>query len=87
MTPPPLLLAAFLAAGALALVPVARLRAAGWPGSFVAGYWAMLVALALLLVVARVGFRIVLPLLIVCYVAPIVVLRLRRRRGTVLPPR
>lgn len=88
MTPSPILLAAILAAGLLALLPVSRLRAAGWPTSFVASYWVALVALGLLLVVARAGFRIVLPLLVVGYLAPIIVLRLRRRRRPLsLPPR
>jgi hypothetical protein len=82
VTPPPILLGTFLVAGVLALVPVNRLRAAGWPPAFLAGYWLSLVALGLLLVVARVGFRIVLPLLIVGYLAPIIVLRLRRRRSS-----
>jgi pilus assembly protein TadC len=84
----PLVLATFLAAGVLALLPVSRLRAAGWPSSFLAAYWASLVALGLLLVVARAGFRIVLPLLVVGYVAPIIVVRVRRRgrRGEIVRP-
>jgi hypothetical protein len=84
----PLLIGTFLVAGALALLPVARLRAAGWPTSFLAAYWVALVALGLLLVVARAGFRILVPLLVVGYVAPIVIVRVRRRgrRGEILPP-
>jgi hypothetical protein len=82
VTPPPVLLAALLVVGVLALVPVSRLRTAGWPPLFLGGYWLSLVALGLLVVVARAGFRILLPLLLVGYLAPIIVLRLRRRRST-----
>ncbi|HEY3524325.1 MAG TPA: hypothetical protein VGK63_11545 [Candidatus Limnocylindrales bacterium] len=84
----PLVIAAFLVAGTLALLPIARLRAAGWPPAFLAAYWIALVALGLLAVVARAGFRIVLPLLVVGYLAPIIIVRLRRRgrRGRFLPP-
>jgi hypothetical protein len=87
VTPSPILLAALLVAGLLALLPVARLRAAGWPTSFVAAYWVGLVALALLLVVARAGIRVLVPLLIVGYLAPIVVLRLKGRIGTIIDRR
>jgi hypothetical protein len=87
VTPSPILLAALLVAGLLALLPVARLRAAGWPTSFVAAYWLGLVALALLLVVARAGIRVLVPLLIVGYLAPIVVLRLKGRIGTIIDRR
>ncbi len=84
----PLVLATFLVAGILALLPVARLRAAGWSPPFLAIYWVALVALALLAVTVRAGFRIVLPLIVIGYVAPIVIVRLRRRarRGIVIPP-
>ena len=84
----PLTIAAFLVAGMLALLPVSRLRAAGLSPTVLAAYWVALVALGLLAVVARAGFRIVLPLLVIGYVAPIVIVRVRRRarRGVVVPP-
>jgi hypothetical protein len=82
--PPPLLRATLLAAGVVALLPVARLQAAGWGPTGLALYWLALVGLALALVTLRGGLRILLPLLVVGYVAPIVIVRLRRRgrRGT-----
>ena len=88
MTPSPVLIVTILGAGLLALVPVARLRAAGWPTPFLGAYWLALVGLALGLAVSRVGLRIVVPLLIVLYVAPILVVRLRgARRGSVITRR
>jgi hypothetical protein len=84
VTPWPILLAAILVAGVLALLPVARLRAAGWPPVLLGAYWTGLVLLGLLLVVARAGTRIVVPLLLLGYLAPIIVPRLRRRTGTIV---
>jgi peptidoglycan/LPS O-acetylase OafA/YrhL len=76
---PPTLLAAFLVGGLLALVPVSRLRAADWPPSLLAAYWIGLVALSLA-AATGVGLRVALPILLVGYVAPIVVVRVRRAR-------
>jgi hypothetical protein len=87
VTPSPILLVALLVAGLLALVPVARLRADGWSPPVLAAYWLVLVGLGVALVVVRVGFRILLPLLIVGYVAPIVIVRIRRRRAPGSLPR
>jgi hypothetical protein len=84
VTPSPLLLATVFVAGVLALLPAARLRAAGWSGSAAGAYWLALVGLAVVLVVERAGFRLLLPLLLVGYLAPIVVVRLRRRFGTIV---
>jgi len=84
VTPPPLLLVTLLVAGVLALLPVSRLRAAGWSPAVAGLYWLALVGLALLLVETRLGLRIVLPLVLVGYLAPIVVVRVRRRFGTLV---
>ncbi len=85
MIPSPVLLALLLGAGLVALVPALRLRDAGWPPSLVAVYWLALVALAVLVVETGIGARVVLPVLLVAFVAPIVVLRIRKRsRGTIV---
>src|SRR6188472_4153356 len=68
----PAFLLVFLLAGMLALIPVWRLRAAGWPTRWLVGAWvtyglAILVAMRF----AAAG-RFVIPILVVAFIAPFV---------------
>jgi hypothetical protein len=81
----------FLLAGLLALVPVWRLRAAGWPTAWVLGSW-ITYGVAILIVMRYAALtKFVLPLLVIAYVAPFVAgpERLARVLGTrrAEPPR
>ena len=69
----PALILVFLLAGLLALLPVWRLRAAGWPPAWLFASW--LAYGVLILVVMRFAgvTRFVLPILVVGYIAPFVV--------------
>lgn len=88
---PPALLLAVLVAGLIALIPVWRLQRAGWPQRWLAALWIAL-TLALLLVVQlpSVG-RLLVPLVVLAFLAPFVasperLTRLLRRepRGVVI---
>lgn len=83
---PPTILAAVVVGGILALVPVARLRAAEWPVSLLGAYWLVLVVLAVALA-AGFALRIVAPILLVAWIAPILIVRVRRRRSEVITRR
>lgn len=68
----PALLLTFLVAGLLALLPVWRLHRAGWPSSWLAAAW-FVFALGIFVGVRFPGpFRLLLPILILLYVAPFV---------------
>ncbi len=68
----PALLLTFLVAGLLALLPVWRLHRAGWPTSWLACAWTVF-ALGIFIGVRFPGpFRLLLPILILLYVAPFV---------------
>ncbi len=68
----PALLLTFLVAGLLALLPVWRLHRAGWPPSWLATAWIVFV-LGIFVGVRFPGpFRLLLPILILLYVAPFV---------------
>ncbi len=88
---PAAVLLVFLLAGLLALVPVWRLRVAGWPAGWLAASWATYGVLILLVMRFVTVSRFLLPILVVLYVAPFVAgpERLARllRRGRTDPPR
>jgi hypothetical protein len=68
----PTLLLTFLVAGLLALLPVWRLHRAGWPSRWLATAW-IVYALGIFVGVRFPGaFRLVLPILVLLYVAPFV---------------
>jgi hypothetical protein len=68
----PALLLTFLVAGLLALLPVWRLNRAGWPMGWLTSAW-VLFALGIFVGVRFPGpFRLILPILILLYVAPFV---------------
>ena len=68
----PALLLTFLVAGLLALLPVWRLHRAGWPSTWLATAWIVFV-LGIFVGVRFPGpFRLLLPILILLYVAPFV---------------
>ena len=69
---PAALILVVLLAGLLALVPVWRLRVAGWPPAWLFASW-VTYAVLILVVMRFVGItRFVLPVLVVLYVAPFV---------------
>ncbi len=86
----PALLLFVLVAGLLALLPVWRLRAAGWPASWLVTAW-IVYGLAILTAVRLPGAtRFLVPILVLAYVAPFVAgpERLTRvLRGRSEPPR
>ena len=57
---------------ALALIPTRRLFLAGWRPAPLAAYLLVLMALATALLLSRAGIRVVLPILLVLYIAPFV---------------
>jgi hypothetical protein len=65
-------LAVAAVAFALALIPTRRLSLAGWRPTWLAAYFVALLALAVLAVELRAGLRVLVPILIVLYVAPFV---------------
>jgi hypothetical protein len=71
----------YLAAGLIVafagLWPAARLTSVGASRSVVVGYYGLLVGLAIALVLVRTGIRFVAPILVVAYVLPFVLARLR----------
>jgi hypothetical protein len=66
------LLAIAAVAFALALIPTRRLSLAGWRPAWLAAYLVVLMALALLAIELRAGIRVVVPILLVLYVAPFI---------------
>jgi hypothetical protein len=86
----PLLLLFVLVATVLGLIPVWRLRAAGWPQRWLVLAWALYAGAIFLAVRAPVATRFLLPILVLAYVAPFVAgpERLTRvLRGPGEPPR
>ena len=90
MSPGPILL--LIVACLVAMLPVWRLRVAGWPARWLLAAW-LVYALGIILAVRfAVGFRFLLPILVLAYVAPFVagperlarVLRGRRREEPVV---
>lgn len=68
----PALLLTFLVAGLLALLPVWRLHRAGWPSSWLAAAW-FVFTLGIIVGIRFPGpFRLLLPILILLFVAPFV---------------
>jgi hypothetical protein len=67
----PVLLALVLLATLLALVPVWRLRVAGWPVRSLFVAW-VLYAVGLFVVLRVPGLRLIVPILVLAYVAPFV---------------
>ena len=67
-----LALAVAALAFALALLPTRRLFMAGWRPVPLAAYLVVLMSLAIVLVLFRAGIRVLLPILLVLYVAPFV---------------
>jgi hypothetical protein len=57
---------------ALALIPTRRLSLAGWRPAWLAAYLLVLMALALLAIELRAGIRVLVPILLVLYVAPFI---------------
>ncbi|MEO8570713.1 MAG: hypothetical protein ABI553_03350 [Chloroflexota bacterium] len=83
--PAPALLAVGLVLGFLVLIPARRLQLAGFRGRAIGTYAAGLWALSFLVAVRPVAIRVLVPILLVAYIAPFVVApgRLARivRRG------
>ena len=67
-----LALAVAALAFALALLPTRRLFLAGWRPAPLAAYLLVLMALAMALLLFRAGIRVLLPILVVLYIAPFV---------------
>ncbi len=68
----PALLAFLLVVALLALLPTRRLHLGGWPGRAVLAYYLVLIGLALAAVELRAFGRLVVPVLVVAYLAPFV---------------
>ncbi|HEU0245167.1 MAG TPA: hypothetical protein VFQ75_14790 [Candidatus Limnocylindrales bacterium] len=86
----PLLLLIVLVAALIGLIPVWRLRAAGWPRRWLVIAWVAYSGAVFLAVRAPVATRFLLPILVLAYVAPFVAgpERLTRvLRGPAEPPR
>jgi len=66
------ILAVAAVAFALALIPTRRLSLAGWRPTWLTAYFVALLAVAVLAVEMRAGLRVLVPILIVLYVAPFV---------------
>ncbi len=87
----PALIALFLVAALLALLPVWRLRTAGWSRGALVTAW-LLYGLGIFMAVRFAApFRFLLPILVIAYVAPFIVGperlgRVLRRRGRAVPP-
>ncbi len=75
----------FLAAGLVvafaALWPAARLAAADGPRSAIVAYYGILVGLGMAALMVRVGLRVLLPAVVIAYLAPFVLVRIRRLSG------
>ena len=86
----PLLLLVVLVAALVGLIPVWRLRIAGWPRRWLVVAWVLYAGAIFLAVRAPVATRFLLPILVLAYVAPFVAgpERLTRvLRGPAEPPR
>ena len=86
----PLLLVIVLVAALVALIPVWRLRIAGWPPRWLVLAWLLYAASIFLAVRAPLATRFLLPILVLAYVAPFIAgpERLTRvLRGPGEPPR
>ena len=86
----PLLLVILIVAGLLAMIPVWRLRVAGWPRRWLVVAWLVYAVSIFAAVRAPVASRFLLPILVLAYVAPFVAgpERLTRvLRGRTAPPR
>ena len=86
----PLLLVIVLVAALVALIPVWRLRIAGWPPRWLVLAWVLYAASIFLAVRAPLATRFLLPILVLAYVAPFIAgpERLTRvMRGPGEPPR
>ena len=57
---------------ALALIPTRRLSLAGWRPAWLAAYLVVLVSLALIAIEMRAGIRVLVPIILVLYVAPFI---------------
>jgi hypothetical protein len=92
MFAPPWLLALGLVLGLIVLVPAGRLRAAGLSGASIGLYAATLWGLAMVVAIRPGATRILIPVLLVAYLAPFVAPPevigrvLRRRRPDDRPP-
>ncbi|HEY3334719.1 MAG TPA: hypothetical protein VGK16_05715 [Candidatus Limnocylindrales bacterium] len=86
----PVLLLIVLVAALIGLIPVWRLRVAGWPQRWLATAWVLYAGAIFLAVRAPIATRFLLPILVLAYVAPFVAgpERLTRvLRGPGEPPR
>lgn len=68
----PVLLVTLLLVGILALIPVWRLRVAGWPPRWLFAAWLAIALMALLVLRLPGPARFLLPFLVLAYVAPFV---------------
>ena len=68
----PLLLVIVLVAALVALIPVWRLRIAGWPPRWLVLAWLLYAASIFLAVRSPLDTRFLLPLLLIAYVAPFI---------------
>jgi hypothetical protein len=71
----PALVALALAIAFLVLLPTRRLYLAGWPRSWLAAYYAVVLGLALLVAEVRGPARFLVPILVIAYLAPFVTVR------------
>ncbi len=67
----PVLLLSFLVAGLLALLPVWRLRVAGWPGRWLATAW-VAYTIGILVAIRLPVLRLVIPIVVLACLAPFV---------------
>ena len=67
----PLLLLSLLVAGLLALLPVWRLHVAGWPARWLLAAW-ILYGIGIFAVLRLPGLRLVIPIVVVAFLAPFV---------------
>ena len=91
MIAPPWLLALGLVVGLLVLIPARRLRAAGLARGTVGSYAAVLWGLAMFVAISPGATRILIPMLLLAYLAPFiagpdVIGRVLRRGGDRRPP-
>lgn len=71
----PTLLALGLVLALLVLLPTRRLYLAGWPTSWLATYYVVVLVLALLVAEVRGPARFLVPILVIAYLAPFVTVR------------
>jgi hypothetical protein len=87
MSPSPAFLALGLVLALLVLLPTRRLHIAGWPASWLATYYVIVLLLALLVAELRGPARFLVPILVVAYLAPFVTVRDGLARLLGGPPR